>query len=76
MKLLFVSALMSAFFAAEFAMGAPQDALKNVPQNDLQGITILGCEEKPSSYTVNCRTGGKCTITVIGLKVSCKGKKS
>lgn len=49
------------------------DALKHVPANQLQGITILGCEKKEPTSTVSCRSTGKCTITVVSERYSCKG---
>lgn len=68
--------LIVAALSSTAALAGTEDALKSIPSGELKGITILGCEAKPDTYTINCRSGGKCTITVVNQKVTCKGKKS
>lgn len=65
--------VLSLMFAAANVFANPQDALKQVPQKQLDGITILGCESKEPQSTVSCRSTGKCTITIVTGRVSCKG---
>ena len=55
------------------AVASQDSAIKAIPAADLSGITITGCEQKPASHTVSCRSGGKCTITVISERYTCKG---
>lgn len=74
MKLVKLTLIVSlSLLAAVAASAASHDALKSVPQNQLQGVQILSCEEKEPTSTVSCRSTGKCTITVVTGRVSCKG---
>lgn len=58
---------------AAIAASASNEALKGVPASQLAGITVLGCEAKEPTYTVACRQGGKCTITVVATRYTCRG---
>lgn len=70
MKYVIILSLLSPLALAAGTVG--HDALKSIPSNQLQGITVLSCEEKEPTSTVSCRSNGRCTITVVTGRVSCK----
>lgn len=71
MKLVPITVVLS--LLAAIAASASNDALKSIPAKELAGITVLGCEAKEPTYTVTCRNSGKCTITVVATRYTCRG---
>lgn len=73
MKALFILSCLSLGFATQSTFAAdPQAALRGIPAAELNGLKITGCEEKNGTYSVSCRKGGKCTISVTPERVTCK----
>ncbi len=78
MKVLFILSVLSLGFATQAAYAATtqEEALKQVPAADLQGMKVTGCEEKGGTYRVSCGKGGKCSISITPTRFTCKALRT